>query len=128
MGKKIRYEKNAPLEPNDKVIAIHMDDEFSPIPGGMPGVVKSVANVFGMPQYYVNWRNGSGLALIDGEKCQKCGNEQRSGLAKCQNCGDINLKPIDQWRKVVEEDDEEELNEGFLFFTTKRALTKQMIK
>jgi len=99
MENKIRYKKNAPLKEGDKVICIHMEDEFSPVAGGTPGVVKSVANVFGTKQYYVNWRNGSSLALIDG---------------------------VDQWRKVVEDNDEKSLNEGFLFFTTKRALTKQI--
>jgi len=105
MGKKIKYQKNAPLKEGDKVICIYMEDEFSPVAGGTPGVVKSVADVFGTKQYYVKWLNGSSLALIDG---------------------------VDQWRKVVEDDEtndeQERLNEGFLFFTTKRALTKQMSK
>jgi len=105
MGKKIKYQKNAPLKEGDKVICIHMEDEFSPVAGGTPGVVKSVADVFGTKQYYVKWLSGSSLALIDG---------------------------VDQWRKVVEDDEtndeQERLNEGFLFFTTKRALTKQMSK
>lgn len=138
MGKKIRYEKNAPLEPNDKVIAIHMDDEFSPVPGGMPGVVKSVANVFGLKQYYVNWRSGSRLALIDGRICKQCGNEQGSEFPECmkivdkrtgETCGSTELEPIDQWRKVVEIDDESEnINESVLFFKTKKQIIKECKK
>ena len=101
MGKKIKYQKNAPLKAGDKVICIHMDDEFSSVAGGMPGIVQSTANVFGTDQYYVKWRNGSSLALIDG---------------------------VDQWRKVVEDDDEEEeLNESriILVRTKKDIINKK---
>ena len=56
MAKKVKYEKNVPLEPGDKVICINMSDKFSGVAGGTPGVVKSVSNVFGMNQYYVNWK------------------------------------------------------------------------
>ena len=70
--------KNAPLEPGDKVICLKMHDDYG-VPGGIPGTVKSVSNVFGDNQYNVNWKNGSTLALIDG---------------------------VDQWLKVVEESDE----------------------
>jgi hypothetical protein len=104
MGNRVRYEKNAPLEVGDKVICIHMDDEFSPVAGGMPGVVKSVATVFGEKQYYVDWRNGSSLALIDG---------------------------IDQWRKVVIEgdDDEKELNENkIILVKSKKDIINKKIK
>ena len=90
MGNKIRYQKNAPLKEGDKVICIHMEDEFSPVAGGTPGVVKSVADVFGTKQYYVNWLSGSSLALIDG---------------------------VDQWRKVVTDDEDiEDLNENRIVF------------
>jgi hypothetical protein len=52
--------------------------------------------------YYVRWDSGSSLALLDG---------------------------VDQWRKVEKEgDDEETLNEGFMFFTTKRAIIKEIKK
>jgi len=70
--------KNAPLEPGDKVICLKMQDDYG-VPGGIPGTVKSVSNVFGDNQYNVNWKNGSTLALISG---------------------------VDQWLKVVEESDE----------------------
>jgi hypothetical protein len=70
--------KNAPLETGDKVICLKMQDDYG-VPGGIPGTVKSVSNVFGENQYNVNWKNGSTLALIEG---------------------------VDQWLKVVEESDE----------------------
>lgn len=80
MGKR-KLLKNAPLEKGDIVICVKMVDDFSPIPSGMEGIVKSVSEVFGQTQYYVSWKNGSKLALIDG---------------------------VDQWRKVVEINDEDE--------------------
>jgi hypothetical protein len=70
--------KNAPLETGDKVVCLKMQDDYG-VPGGIPGTVKSVSNVFGENQYNVNWKNGSTLALIEG---------------------------VDQWLKVVEESDE----------------------
>lgn len=60
-----KYVKNAPLEKGDTVVCIKMQDEYG-VPGGVPGVVKSVANVMGDMQYYVEWDNGSNLALIEG--------------------------------------------------------------
>lgn len=129
MAKKVKYEKNAPLQKGDKVICINMSDKYSSVAGGTPGVVKSVSNVFGMDIYNVNWKSGSSLGLVDGRICQKCGNEQGSNLTKCSNCGSEDLKPIDQWRKVVEiEDEGEELNEGVLFFTTKKRIIKECKK
>ena len=81
--KKRKLIKNGPLEKGDIVICVKMVDDFSPIPSGMQGTVKNVSEVFGQKQYYVDWKNGSKLALIDG---------------------------IDQWRKVEEIDDEESEN------------------
>lgn len=104
MASRIKYLKNAPLEVGDEVVCVIMDDNFSPVKSGTPGVVKSVSNVQGSNVYYVNWASGSKLALLEG---------------------------VDQWRKVVSEDDEEEdrqLSEGFMFFTTKRALIKEIKK
>jgi len=101
MANKRKYETNAELQPGDKVVCLKMEDEFSPIPGGTPGVVKSVSEVFGQKQYYVNWKSGSKLALIDG---------------------------VDKWVKVVEEEESEDLSEGFMFFTTKRAIIKEIKK
>jgi hypothetical protein len=69
--------KNAPLEVGDKIICLKMMDEYG-VPGGIPGTVRSVSNVFGDNQYNVKWKNGSNLSLIEG---------------------------IDQWLKVVEGDD-----------------------
>lgn len=128
MAKKVRYEKNAPLEPGDKVICIKMSDKFSGVAGGTPGVVKTVSNVFGLNQYYVKWKSGSNLALIDGRICKNCGNEQGSELLKCSNCGSTDLEPIDQWRKVVEEDGLDDLSEGHLFYKTKKQIIKECKK
>jgi hypothetical protein len=79
--KKRKLIKNGPLEKGDIVICVKMVDDFSPIPSGMQGTVKNVSEVFCQKQYYINWKNGSKLALIDG---------------------------VDQWRKVEEIDDDEE--------------------
>lgn len=75
-----KYVKNAPLEKGDTVVCIKMQDEYG-VPGGVPGIVKSVANVMGDMQYYVEWDNGSRLALIEG---------------------------VDKWMKVVQDDTIEE--------------------
>ena len=83
--------KNAPLETGDKVVCLKMQDDYG-VPGGIPGIVKGVSNVFGENQYNVKWKNGSSLALIEG---------------------------VDQWLKVVEEEEkEEDIQET-------RVLTKQ---
>ena len=106
MAKSVKYFKNAPLSVGDEVVCVNMDDEFSPVKAGTTGVVKSVSNVQGSNVYYVKWDSGSSLALLDG---------------------------VDQWRKVAKEDDDEEdeerqLSEGFMFFTTKRAIIKEIKK
>jgi hypothetical protein len=72
--------KNAPLESGDKVICLKMQDDYG-VPGGIPGIVRGVSNVFGENQYNVKWKNGSTLALIEG---------------------------VDQWLKVVDEEEKEE--------------------
>ena len=83
--------KNAPLETGDRVVCLKMQDDYG-VPGGIPGIVKGVSNVFGENQYNVKWKNGSSLALIEG---------------------------VDQWLKVVEEEEkEEDIQET-------RVLTKQ---
>ena len=71
--------KNAPLESGDRVVCLKMQDDYG-VPGGIPGIVKGVSNVFGENQYNVKWKNGSSLALIEG---------------------------VDQWLKVVEEEEED---------------------
>ena len=72
--------KNAPLETGDRVVCLKMQDDYG-VPGGIPGIVKGVSNVFGENQYNVKWKNGSSLALIEG---------------------------VDQWLKVVEEEENNE--------------------
>jgi hypothetical protein len=100
MAKRIKYLKNAPLEVGDELVCVNMDDQFSPVKAGTTGTVKSVSEVMGSKIYYVKWDNGSSLALLD---------------------------DVDQWRKIVKEDDEN-LNEGFMFYKTKRAIIKEIKK
>ena len=83
--------KNAPLETGDRVVCLKMQDDYG-VPGGIPGIVKGVSNVFGENQYNVKWKNGSSLALIEG---------------------------VDQWLKVVDEEEKEEN------IQETRVLTKQ---
>jgi hypothetical protein len=66
MKKKNNMIQNAPLQPGDKVVCLRMDDAFSPITPGMPGVVTSVNNISDTTIYNVDWKNGSKLSLIDG--------------------------------------------------------------
>jgi hypothetical protein len=61
---KLNY--NPELQSGDRVICISMDDMYSPIHKGTPGTVINRSVVFGEIQYYVDWDNGSRLALIDG--------------------------------------------------------------
>jgi hypothetical protein len=94
-----KYVKNAPLEKGDTVVCIKMQDEYG-VPGGVPGIVKSVANVMGDMQYYVEWDNGSRLALIEG---------------------------VDKWMKVVQDDTIEEsffLTKNDLIKESKKASEK----
>ncbi len=55
---------NPELYPGDRVVVLHMDDEFSAVPIGTAGTVKSHTKVFGGDLYYVKWDNGSSLALL----------------------------------------------------------------
>jgi hypothetical protein len=55
---------NPELYAGDRVVVLHMDDEFSAVPIGTAGTVKSHTKVFGGDLYYVKWDNGSYLALL----------------------------------------------------------------
>jgi hypothetical protein len=55
---------NPELYAGDRVVVLHMDDEFSAVPIGTAGTVKSHTKVFGNDLYYVKWDNGSSLALL----------------------------------------------------------------
>ena len=102
MSGKRKLIRNAPLEPGDSVLCVKMEDEYSPIPPGMKGKVKSVATVYGDKQYDVDWKNGSRLALIEG---------------------------VDKWMKVIEPT--EDVSESFKYFKTKKQMineTKNMPK
>jgi hypothetical protein len=60
---------NPELEAGDRIILLHMEDQYSKVPMGTKGtVIKKVNLPFGMgSQYQVNWDNGSKLDLIPGE-------------------------------------------------------------
>jgi hypothetical protein len=136
MAKRVKYIPNAPLEKGDKVVCIKMFDDYSAVAGGTPGVVKSVSNVMGVNQYYVDWRSGSRLALIEGEWITEedeniVQQKKKEGYETRQKPdGSWEWRNGDTWRKVVEVDDEESesLTEGFMFFTTKRAILKETKK
>ena len=58
---------NPELYPGDRVVVLHMDDEFSAVPIGTAGTVKSHTKVFGNDLYYVKWDNGRVLNLLPDE-------------------------------------------------------------
>ena len=60
---------NPELEAGDRIILLHMEDQYSKVPMGTKGtVIKKVNLPFGMgSQFQVNWDNGSKLDLIPGE-------------------------------------------------------------
>jgi hypothetical protein len=57
---------NPKLEIGDRIVLLYMDDEYSSVPMGTKGTVKSHSVVFGDDQYSVKWDNGSSLAIISG--------------------------------------------------------------
>jgi len=94
---KIKLIKNAPLEVGDQVMCVRMKDDFSPVPTGVKGVVKSVSDFKGEKLYYVHWKNGSKLALLEGE---------------------------DQWRKittVTSNSDQENISENKIVLVRTKA-------
>jgi hypothetical protein len=56
---------NPELKEGDRIILFHMEDN-TPVPIGTKGTVIKKITIFGDTQYYVEWDNGSKLALIDG--------------------------------------------------------------
>lgn len=60
---------NPELEAGDRIILLHMEDQYSKVHMGTKGtVIKKVNLPFGMgSQYQVNWDDGSKLDLIPGE-------------------------------------------------------------
>jgi hypothetical protein len=101
MAKKVKYLKNVPLKKDDKVICIEMDDQFSPVKLGTPGIVTTVNEVEGSKIYGVNWLNKSKHALLQG---------------------------VDKWYKVVAVGDDEgdELYENVIFSTTKGKILNEI--
>lgn len=138
MSGKRKLIRNAPLEPGDSVLCVRMSDEYSPIPTGMKGKVKSVATVYGDKQYYVDWKNGSKLALIEQKLCPSCDKTYRPSDEVCEwdkcpyytETGDKKkLVWVDEWMKVIEPT--EDVSESFNFFKTKKQMineTKNMPK
>lgn len=55
---------NPKLKVGDKVILLHMEDEYSNVPPTTEGVVTMVNDVMGETIYSVKWDNGSSLNLI----------------------------------------------------------------
>lgn len=58
---------NPELKRGDRVVVLHMNDEFSSVPVGTAGTVTSKHTIFGEDQYEVKWDNGSRLSLISSE-------------------------------------------------------------
>jgi hypothetical protein len=119
--------KNVELKPGDNVVCLYMED-ISPITTGTPGVVKSVSEVYGQKQYYVEWRNGSKLALLEGEWVDCSPEEAKTQKGKNRDVrqkedGSWQYKNGDSWLKTGST--KEDMNENFMFFTTKRALINE---
>lgn len=55
---------NPELEKGDRVICLHMEDEWTSVPPGTKGVVINKQEMFDDIQYKVEWENGSSLALL----------------------------------------------------------------
>jgi hypothetical protein len=106
MAKKIKYVTNAPLEKDDKVICVKMDDHFSPVKPGTPGKVTGIDNVKNKIIYRVTWLDGSKYGLIVTTP------ERESG--------------DDTWKKIVEYDSDEELFENIILSTTKGKILKEI--
>ena len=124
------FEKNVELKPGDTVICLYMED-ITPIPGGTPGVVRRVSEVYGQKQYYVDWKNGSRFALIEGEwvKCSPEEAKKQKGKqreVRQDEDGNWEYKNGDAWIKTGSS--EENVNENFMFFTTKRSLINEVKK
>jgi hypothetical protein len=54
---------NPKLKQGDRVVILQMNDDYG-IPSGTAGTVSRVLEIFGEDQYYVDWDNGSKLAII----------------------------------------------------------------
>ena len=57
-----RYKEQYP--PGTRIVLNHMDDPYSPIPGGMRGTVRHVDD---MGTLHMNWDNGRTLGVVPGE-------------------------------------------------------------
>lgn len=55
---------NPELKVGDRIILLHMEDEYGPVPMGTEGTVKKIVKVFGETHYEIDWDNGSRLSLI----------------------------------------------------------------
>ncbi len=66
---------NPELKVGDRVILLHMEDEYSNVPPTTEGVVTNVNDVMGETIYSVKWDNGSSLNLISTTDLWKKKNE-----------------------------------------------------
>jgi hypothetical protein len=141
MSGKRKLIRNAPLEAGDSVLCVRMSDEYSPIPTGMKGKVKSVATVYGDKQYYVDWKNGERMALIEQWHCPSCNRTYKTTDKYCdwEECPEFidnetheKLRWVDEWMKVIEPTEEpNDVSESFKDFKTKKQMineTKNMPK
>ena len=87
--------KNAPLEAGDRVVCLKMQDDYG-VPGGIPGIVKGVSNVFGENQYNVYKYQKSGITLSGLSSPENNKNLFQS------NCVCINTKHVPDLRDVLE--------------------------
>ena len=135
MSGKRKLIRNAPLETGDSVLCVRMSDEYSPIPTGMKGKVKSTATVYGDKQYYVDWKNGSRLALIEQKYCPSCDKTYKTTdeVCKWEKCPYFietgerkKLVWVDEWMKVIEPTEESnEVSESFKGFKTKKQMINE---
>ena len=66
---------NPELKVGDRVILLHMEDEYSNVPPTTEGIVTMVNDVMGETIYSVKWDNGSSLNLISTTDIWKKKNE-----------------------------------------------------
>lgn len=144
---KMKFVENAPLKKDDNVICMSMVDDFSPVPGGTPGTVSKISELpyrdedgvtHMVKHYYVKWKSGSNLALIEGYWVDATEEECKEQKAKYKrlirvNDGSENPKKKGVWQYKngdtwIKLENEEPMNESIVFFTTKGKLINEIKK